>query len=67
MPFSQPRGAYWLLLGPDVELRRTDYDFASAAERIRSTGFPQPDLAVRYVLEPPPEADTLQLFAKAEL
>jgi putative phosphoesterase len=67
MPFSQPRGAYWLLLGPDVELRRTDYDFASAAERIRSTGFPQADVAVRYVLEPPPEDDTLQLFAKAEL
>ena len=67
MPFSQPRGAYWLLLGPDVEFRRTDYDFASAAEQMRSTGFPQADLAVRYVLEPPPEADTLQLFATVEL
>src|SRR6266850_1987740 len=22
MPFSQPQGAYWLLLGPDIQLRR---------------------------------------------
>jgi putative phosphoesterase len=68
MPFCRPRGAYWLLLGPDVQLRRTDYDYASAAERIRATGFPQvDDLAVRYVLEPPMEADTLRAFAEAEL
>jgi putative phosphoesterase len=67
MPFCRPRGAYWLLLGPDVEFRRTDYDFARAAERIRATGFPMVEgLAVRYVLDPPPEADSLQAFAKAE-
>ena len=68
MPFEQPRGAYWLLLGPDVQLRRTDYDFAAAAERIRSTSFPQADdLAIRYVLNPPTEAETLARFAPIEL
>lgn len=68
MPFCRPRGAYWLLLGPGVELRRTDYDFTVAAERIRETGFPMVEgLAVRYVLDPPSEAETLQLFANAEL
>lgn len=30
-PFGEP-GAYWLLLGPDVQLRRTPYDLAEAAE-----------------------------------
>jgi predicted phosphodiesterase len=36
-------GAYWLLLGPGVELRRTTYDLDDAARRIRATGYPEPD------------------------
>src|SRR5215469_4935035 len=40
MPFGEP-GAYWLLLGPDIELRRTIYDFSKAAERIRATAYPK--------------------------
>lgn len=32
MPFGEP-GAYWLLLGPGIELRRTAYDLNLAAER----------------------------------
>jgi predicted phosphodiesterase len=68
MPFCRPRGAYWLLVGPDIELRRTDYDYEGAAQKIRQTGFPMVEgLAVQYVLNPPAEADSLQLFAKAEL
>jgi predicted phosphodiesterase len=68
MPFQSPSGAYWLLLGPDVQLRRTDYDFATAAEAIRATGYPQLEaLAVRYVLSPPAEEETLQMYAGAEL
>jgi predicted phosphodiesterase len=69
-PFSQPPGAYWLLLGGErgVELRRTDYDFTKAAEAFRQTGFPLvEDVCVRYILNPPFEADTLQMFARAEL
>jgi putative phosphoesterase len=31
MPYEDGPGAYWALLGPDVELRRTDYD-ASALD-----------------------------------
>jgi predicted phosphodiesterase len=68
MPFQSPAGAYWLLLGPDVELRRTDYDFARAAEVIRATAYPQLEaLAVRYVLRPPSEEESLQMYAAAEL
>ena len=68
MPFSQPQGAYWLLLGPDVQLRRTVYDFTDAAERIREAGYPRAEeLSVRYVLDPPTETESLQLFAPAEL
>jgi len=39
-PYEAEPGAYWLLLGPDVSLRRTPYDVAMAAERIRATGYP---------------------------
>jgi predicted phosphodiesterase len=30
MPYEGTAAAFWLLLGPDVELRRTDYDVAAA-------------------------------------
>jgi putative phosphoesterase len=68
MPFAAPRGAYWLLLGPDVQLRRTEYDFDKAADHIRATAFPQAEtLAVRYIVDPPTEAESLKMFAGAEL
>jgi len=67
MPFGEP-GAYWLLLGPNVELRRTRYDLARAAVRIRGTKYPQAeDFAARNVLQPPSEEKTLEAFARAEL
>jgi putative phosphoesterase len=39
MPYEDEAAAYWLLLGPDAELRRTDYDIAGAAARMRAAGF----------------------------
>lgn len=66
-PFGQP-GAYWLLLGPEVQLRRTDYDFAGAAERIRHTQYPQAeDFAVQGVLTPPSEESMLKAYTPFEL
>jgi putative phosphoesterase len=67
MPFQEP-GAYWLLLGPGVELRHTPYDLERAADRIRNTKYPQAeDFAARNVLQPPSEADTLEAFSRFEL
>ena len=67
MPFEEP-GAYWVLLGPDVQLRRTPYDLAKAAERIRDTKYPHAeDFAARNVLQPPSERETLEAFARFEL
>jgi predicted phosphodiesterase len=67
MPFGEP-GAYWLLLGPDVQLRHTHYDLAKAAERVRATSYPQAeDFATRNVLKPPSEKEMLEAFSKAEL
>ena len=68
MPFGGDPGAYWLLLGPDIELRRTSYDLEEAAARIRATDYPGADeLAENNVLRTPSEEEILELFAKAEL
>lgn len=67
MPFGEP-GAYWLLLGTNVELRRTNYDLLKAAERIGATKYPQAeDFAARNVLKPPAERKIREVFTKAEL
>jgi len=67
MPFGEP-GAYWLLLGPDVELRHTRYDLESAAARIRATAYPEADdYAGRNVLQPPAEGEMLERFTRVEL
>ena len=67
MPFGKP-GAYWVLLGPDVQLRQTPYNLAKAAERIRVSKYPQAqDFAAHNVLQPPSEKEMLQVFAKTEL
>jgi putative phosphoesterase len=60
MPFADP-GAYWLLLGPGVELRRTSYDYEEAASRIAATSYPQArEFAAMNVLSPTPEAEMLE-------
>ena len=38
MPYEGKPGAFWLLLGPDVDLRVTDYDTAAAADTIEGDG-----------------------------
>ena len=67
MPFGNP-GAYWLLLGPDLQLRTTAYDLTAAADRIRDTAYPQAEeFAARNILQPPSEESILDAFTKAEL
>lgn len=67
MPFGEP-GAYWLLLGLDVQLRRTDYDLERAAERIRNTNYPgAAEFAANNVLRPPSESRMLEIFSRSAL
>jgi predicted phosphodiesterase len=67
MPFGAP-GAYWLLLGPGVQLRHTPYDLATAAGRIRATAYPQAEeFAEHNVLQPPSEEKMLEAFGRVEL
>jgi len=62
MPYGEP-GAYWLLLGPGVELRRTCYNLATAAILIRASGCPMAgDFATNNVLAPPTAAEAIAVF-----
>jgi len=60
-------GAYWLVIGPDVELRRTMYDIEDAAKQIRATGYPDPDeLLERLTADDPSVAEKASaLFERA--
>jgi putative phosphoesterase len=67
MPFGEP-GADWLLLGPDVQLRHTDYDRTAAASRMRATDYPDADdFVAEYVLKQPSAAEMLELFTRISL
>ncbi len=64
----QGPGAYWAIVGPTVQLRRTYYDVEKAAARVRATAYPQAEqFAATSVLQPPTEEATLKLFANAAM
>lgn len=64
MPFGEA-GADWLLLGPGVELRHTNYDETTASERLRATDYPEAqEFVEKYVLTRPSEAEMLQVFTR---
>jgi diadenosine tetraphosphatase ApaH/serine/threonine PP2A family protein phosphatase len=64
MPYeADPGNAFWCLLGPDVELRRTPYDVEAAAARIAATGMPDAEAWAReYVLDQHPAAEATEFF-----
>ncbi len=62
MPYEGRPGAYWTLLGPGVEHRRTEYDLEAAADRIRSGGYPDPDELVELLVSPPSAREAAEHF-----
>ena len=60
MPFAAP-GAYWLLLGPDVQPMRTEYDTERLAAMVHATSYPQAE----QFLHPFSEEQALSLFEPA--
>lgn len=52
MPYEGRRGAFWAILGPDVELRRTEYDVDGTVAAIRSLGAPVREELLSLLLEP---------------
>jgi predicted phosphodiesterase len=66
MPYGRT-GALWALLGPDVSLRRTEYDGQAAAETFRAAAPEYPDLEefiAENVLTVHSDAEALAVFSK---
>jgi putative phosphoesterase len=66
MPYGEP-GAWWAMLGPGLQLRRTDYDRAAAAERIRAKDWSNADEFARSnVLTVPSVEQAMGFMRKVE-
>jgi predicted phosphodiesterase len=61
LPYEGESGvAFWAVLGPDVELRRTEYDLESALERLRAGGIPEFEVNEELLRNPPPPAEVIE-------
>lgn len=61
-PYEGRPGAYWALLGPEVALRRTEYDVMDAVEQFRATGYPDVEAVLRESLTDPTDPDEVAAF-----
>jgi putative phosphoesterase len=52
MPYEGRRGGFWALLGPDVEMRHTEYDVDATVAAIHELGAPVDEGMLRLLLEP---------------
>jgi putative phosphoesterase len=53
LPYEGRPGAYWALLGPAVELRRTEYDVEAAARALDAVGTPEALDRAGWLRDPP--------------
>jgi putative phosphoesterase len=61
MPYEGKSGAaYWALLGPDVDLRYSEYDVDAAVSAYRATSDPSVDQMVALLLTPPTPAEVVE-------
>ena len=63
LPYEGKPGAFWALLGPDVELRRTEYDLSETIDAYMQTDDPVREQMVEMLEEPPTPQE---LIAHAE-
>ncbi len=56
MPYQGEPGAYWAMLGPDVELRRTAYDVDEAVAQYRASHDPLAERMIELLQVPPTPA-----------
>lgn len=68
LPYEGRPGAYWAVLGPDIEFRRTEYDFERAASLVRAAGYPDADeFVAEYILASTPRAEAIGFFEQLAL
>jgi len=62
-PYEDATGAYWGIVGDEVNLRRTDYDLEAAAAATRTSGHPlAAELAEENVLRVPSREGAIAAF-----
>lgn len=61
-PYEGVPGAFWALIGEDVELLRTDYDVRAAADAIEASGYPGAGVQAENLREPPSADDASAFF-----
>jgi putative phosphoesterase len=59
MPYHELPGAFWAILGPGVELRRTEYDLQETIRSYRASGDPMTDQMIGTLLSPPTPAEVI--------
>jgi len=62
MPYEGASGAYWALLGLDVEFRRAEYDVEAAVAAIEVMGVPVDVKMLGQLVEPPDAETTTEYF-----
>jgi putative phosphoesterase len=60
IPYMGEQGAFWAVLGPGVQLRRTAYDVDEAVRRYRETDDPLAEQMVEILLEPPTPEEVVE-------
>ena len=60
LPYEGRPGAYWALLGPGVEHRRTDYDLDAAELRIRAGSNAFAELTMGLLRKPPSRLEAIE-------
>ena len=60
LPYEGKPGAFWAMFGPDVELRRTEYDLQETIESYRASGQPGVEQIVEMMVEPPERREVIE-------
>jgi predicted phosphodiesterase len=64
MPYEGEAAAFWVLLGPGVELRSTRYDVEALCARVRASGIPAPDELADGLASPPGGDEASEFFER---
>lgn len=59
-PYEDEPGARWAILGPDVELRCTGYDYERSAALYRASGIPLLEQDLELLLAPPRRGEAIE-------
>jgi Calcineurin-like phosphoesterase superfamily domain len=65
MPYEGEVAAFWALIGPDVELRRTSFHIEAAVAAVRASGMPgAEDFATENLLAAPDRQEAAAFFER---